>query len=89
MVLGWGMELSDREKVIIESAAKHEWRYYLPRHGRRRSPSYEKTETDLNYEACDSLVYKGLADRLDATGPGIRVNPHAMEISEHPGSSPP
>ncbi len=73
------MDLSDRERLIVKSAAEHEWRYYLPRRW-RRSPLSEKSETDLNYDACDALVFKGLAQHLGESGPGIWVKPIAHEL---------
>ena len=68
------MELTERHRAIFASAEANEGRHLLPRRRRLYNDLSPKTETDLDYDACEDLIFGGYAHWITGNfAPGIRL----------------
>lgn len=82
------MTMVERQRNIVREASSRT-HYLLPRRFTRLRDASVKTEVDLEYEACESLVYSGHARWLAGElSPGIRLTgkPFDAALSEGDGT---
>lgn len=78
------MDLAERRAAIFASAEAHEGRHLLARRRRRYNDLSPKSELDLEYDACEDLVFSGHAHWISGNfAPGIRLTGKPLSTQAH------